>query len=222
VKDSYIAQSGTSSCVTAAHGEGNVFKHNSVRRCGYVFKHNTVRRCGGYGVVLENSKNSISADNKFYATSRSSIVVARGDFVSHSTGNRITGNQVNKFGADGIVLECARNVVADSNVIVDVAEDGIVLKSTSGHCTIKNNTVRKCGTAGLRIRGADDTNVIGNTITFCRTGVLAGVAAKRNRLINNRASSSTVFDLSDMSANCGSKMWKGNIGKGNIACTRKT
>ena len=83
------------------------------------------------------------------------------------------------------------------------------------------NTIRRCKAAGLIIMGAKDNTVDGNTVTSCRAGFKANPAAKRNSLLNNRASNSTVFDLIDLSANCGSNVWKGNTGKGNIACTQK-
>ena len=190
-----------------ASGEGTVIKKNTFRRCS--------------GVRFRYGKNSIIADNKLYATSESSISVGRKeDDGSILTDIRISGNRITKSGADGIELYRAQKTVVDGNVIVDSAGNGIVLDSSSSRCIIKGNTVRKCGLAGLRIRGADGNNVTDNKISFCRTGMLAGVGANRNRMINNRASNSTLFDLNDLSANCGSNVWKGNTGKGNVACTQ--
>ena len=184
-----------------------------------VFRNNTVRRCGLNGLVVVGSKVTI-ADNKFYSTSSfhapssASISAACND--STITGNRITGS-----GADGIYLSWGRNMVVARNVIVNSARNGIILKSASVRSLVRGNIVRKCGTAGLLIRGSGNNNITENKITSCRTGIKADVGANRNRLINNRAWNSTLFDLSDLSANCGSNVWKGNTGKGNIPCTKK-
>ena len=108
--------------------------------------------------------------------------------------------------------------LVNSNVIIESAENGINYGLGTRRCTIKNKTIRRCGMAGLRIRGADGNNFTNNKISFCKTGVNAGVGSNRNRMLNNRAFNNMLFDLSDSSANCGSNVWKGNTGKGNCAC----
>ena len=203
---SNIVQDIRHECLVALNGEGNVINKNTFRRCS--------------GVRLTDSNNSIIADNDFYATSKSSIFLSRKND-ARITGIRISGNRITKSRAGGIELYYAQKTVVDGNVIVDSAGNGIVLDSSSSRCTLKGNTIRKCGLAGLWIRGADGNNVTNNKISFCRTGIQAGVGANRNRMINNRASNSTLFDLNDLSTNCGSNVWNGNTGKGNIACTQK-
>jgi parallel beta-helix repeat protein len=96
------------------------------------------------------------------------------------------------------------------NVVVESARDGIILESSSADCRVKGNTIRKCGRAGVLIRGTYDNNVTANEIALCWTGIKAGVAANHNRLIKNRALNNTLFDL-----NCGSNVWKDNARKGN-------
>ena len=137
----------------------------------------------------------------------------------------MSGNRITKSSGDGIVLDsnmkaiAANNFIVSNNVIVDSARNGIVLGPLITNCRVKNNTVRKCGMVGLRIRAADANNFTNNKISFCRTGISAWLGSNRNRFINNRASNSSLFDLRELSANCGSNVWKGNAGKGNIACT---
>jgi parallel beta-helix repeat protein len=203
---SNIVQHNGSDCMFTSNGEGIVIKKNTFRRCNS-------------GVRLADVQNSFIADNIFDATSESSIIVSRRD--NNVTGIIISGNKITNSGADGIELNSARKTVVDNNIIVNSAGNGIVLDSLSTRCTIQANTIRKCGLAGLRIRGADGNNVTDNRISLCRTGIHAGLGSNRNRMIKNRASNCTLFDLNDLSANCGSNVWKGNTGKGNIACTQK-
>ena len=220
IKDCYVAGSYAGIFL---FGNNNTFISNIVdshNNCiktfdGNVIKNNTVRNCN-YGVMIEGN-NTIVAHNKFYSNGRASITAT----MSWSHSNRIIGNRITKTSGNGIELDFVRKTVVDSNVIVDSAENGIVLGPSSAGCTVKSNIVRKCGMAGLRIRGADGNNVTANNVSSCSRGINAGLGSNRNRLINNRASNNTVFDLSDMSANCGSNVWKGNTGKGNIACTLK-
>ena len=122
--------------------------------------------------------------------------------------------------SDAVTVD-GQKMVLDSNAIDDSTGNGIVLAPPSANCRVKRNTIRKCGMVGLRIKGADANNFTDNKISFCKTGIHAGSGSNRNRLINNRASNNTLFDLSDLSPNCGSNVWKGNTGKGNIACTQK-
>ena len=190
-------------------------------REGNVVRNNTLRRCGSYGVMVYG-KSSIVADNAFYYAGQASIAVGPQDYdAAIITGTQITRNRIYKSSGDGIELVRAQKTVVDSNVIVDSAKNGIVLGLSSGRCTIKYNTIRKCRMSGLRIRGADGNNFTNNKISFCKKGINAEAGSNRNRMINNRASKNTFFDLSDSSANCGSNVWKGNTGKGNRACTQQ-
>ena len=224
VRDSFVARSGEG---VLLYGKDNTVISNTVEDSktdgisiyngiGNVIRNNTFRRCGGNGVNIEEGSNSIVADNKLYSTGSASIYVS-----GRNSNIRLTGNRITKSSGDGIVLDYATNAVVASNVIVNSAGNGIVLGPSAARCRVKNNTVRKCGMVGLRIRGADGSNFTNNMISFCKTGISAGVGSNRNRLINNRASNNTLFDLSDLSANCGSNVWKGNTGKGNIACTQE-
>lgn len=181
-------------------------------RAGHLYKNNTFRRCGT-GLSIDAPKSAVT-DNNFFSASQTSIDASRYDITI--TGNRITGS-----GADGITVQIAQGIVMANNVIVNSAKRGIALDSWVSGCTVKNNTIRKCGNAGILIRNSEINSVTKNTISFCRRGINADVAANSNRLINNRASNNTLFDLSDSSTNCGSNVWKGNTGKGNIACTKK-
>ena len=187
---------------------------------GSVIKNNTFRRCGWNGVNVGATNSSI-VGNKFYSVAGSSIYASDSFYAESFTSTRIAGNRIYKSGFHGINFWAVRNVVVDSNVIVDSGENGINFDPLTRRCTIKNNTIRKCGMSGLRIRGADANNFTNNKISFCTKGINAGAGSARNRMINNRASNNTLFDLSDSSANCGSNVWKGNTGKGNIACTQK-
>ena len=187
---------------------------------GSVIKNNTFRRCGLDGVHVD-ARNASIVDNKFYSVARSSIYSSGSFYDDSFTSTRIAGNRIYKSGVHGIDFYRVRNAVVDSNVIVNSAENGINFGLGTRRCTIKNNTIRKCGMAGLRVRGADANNFTNNKISICKTGINAGVGSNRNRMINNRASNNTLFDLSDSSANCGSNVWKGNTGKGNRACTQK-
>ena len=152
-------------------------KSNQEKGGNNVFRNNTVRRCGLDGLVVVGSKVTI-ADNKFYSTSSfhapssASISAACND--STITGNRITGS-----GADGIYLSWGRNMVVARNVIVNSARNGIILKSASVRSLVRGNIVRKCGTAGLLIRGSGNNNITENKITSCRTGIKADVGANR-------------------------------------------
>ena len=205
---SNIVEDMDNTCILADFGTGNVIRNN------------TVRRCGRYGVAL-NARNSSIIGNKVYSAVRSAIYAFLTFDDNSFTSTRIAGNRIYKSGVDGIQFWEVRNVVVDSNVIVDSAENGINLGSAIRRCTIKNNTIRKCGMSGLRIRGADGNNFTGNKISFCKKGINAGVGSNRNRIINNRAFNNTLFDLSDSSAKCGSNVWKGNTGRGNVACTQQ-
>ena len=180
---------------------------------GSIFQNNTVRRCGGNGLRVNLNKFTI-ADNKFFSTSGTSIVASADDVTI--TGNRITGS-----GLDGVELTSGRRMVVAGNVIVNSARNGIALKSASVGAIVSSNTVRKCGVVGLQIQGSDNNNVRENTIRFCRAGITADTAADRNSFTTNFVSNSTLFDLTDLSANCGSNKWEGNTGKGNIPCTEK-
>ena len=186
---------------------------------GHVVKNNTVRRCRGFGAYVY-ANNAIIADNDFNYISKASIYASGledGDRIV--TGTKITGNQIANSGADGIVLGYAQKMVVDNNFIVDIAGNGIVLLRSAARCTVDNNTISKCSMAGLRITGGHGNNVTDNEISSCKTGIHAGLGSMRNRLIDNHASNNSLFDLSDSSDNCGSNVWKGNSGKGNIACT---
>ena len=227
VKDCYLLRSGIE-----LSGKNNAVISNIVEDIendcirssggGSVIKNNTLRRCGWYGVEVAASNSSI-VGNKFYSTRAASIKASFSARDKYFTRTRIAGNQIYKSGGDGIQLWAVRNVVVDSNVIVDSAANGILLPSSTARCTVTNNTIRNCGTTGLRIKGADDNNFADNKISFCgNTGISAGLGSNRNRFINNRASNNALIDLKDWSANCGSNIWKGNTGKGNIACTLKT
>ena len=235
VKDSYVKR--------AEMGIGIIGKNNTIitntveniessclvvmrESVGNVLKNNTLRRCR-FGVFSHGIGKTIIVDNKIHSTGMASIEVSGtvsddpDEDDAPATDIRITGNRITKSGADGIVLSFAHNAVVASNVIVDSGSNGIVLDSSSTRCRFKSNTVRKCGKVGIWIKGADGNNVTSNKVSFCRTGISAGLGSNRNRLINNRASNNTVFDLSDLSTNCGSNAWKGNTGKGNVACTQK-
>lgn len=227
VKDSYAAGQRNSEGISIAGENGsainNIVEDSTRSNCmrgtsafgssgGTVFRNNTVRRCGAYGLSVNVVQTTI-ADNRFFSTSNTSIFVAAGDNII--TGNRISGSRV-----DGILLTTGQGMVVTGNSIVNSARNGIVLASSSLRSTINNNNIRKCGATGIRIQGSDLNKVTGNKVTFCRTGIQADVGAQNNRLTNNRAANSTSFDLSDMSANCGSNVWQGNTGRGNIACTK--
>ena len=199
---------------------GNVFSCMITNGVGNVVKNNTVRRCSGFGV---NSKgnNSIITGNTFYSTAKASIYATLPRFFN-GTGHRITGNRIEKSGADGIVIARGQEkTVVARNVIVDSVGNGILLATWSARSRVLSNTVSKCGKVGLWIKGADGNNVTDNEISSCTKGIVAGLGSNRNRLINNRASNNALFDLNEMSANCGSNIWKGNTGKGNIACTQQ-
>jgi parallel beta-helix repeat protein len=170
-----------------------------------VFKDNTIRRCNGFGVYVY-ANNSTVADNKFYFTAGTSI------FASFE-GNTITGNFITGSGNDGIGLTSGERVVVAGNLIVNSAKDGIDLQPESIRRTVKDNTVNKCGSEGLQVRG-DFHIITGNKITKCSTGIEVIVGADNNRLTNNKVSGSTLFDLSDLSANCGSNIWNGNTRTG--------
>ena len=189
---------------------------------GSIIKNNTFRRCGWNGVDVSAANASI-VGNKFYSVARSSIYSSESFRYDHKyfTSTRIAEDRIYKSGVNGINFYGARNAIVDSNVIVDSAENGINLGSATRRCTINNNTIRKCGMSGLRIRGAAGNNFANNKISFCTKGISDGAGSTRNRTINNRASNNTLFDLSDSSANCGSYVWKGNTGKGNLACTQQ-
>lgn len=195
-------------CIEMYNGVGNVIWNN------------TVRRCGGHGAVVDANSYSL-VDNKFYSTGRASIYANGWGINDRNTATRITGNQIINSSGDGIVVAYEDKAVVASNVIVNSAGNGIVLHSPNSRCRVRSNTIRKCGMAGLRVRGADGNNVTANKISFCTRGINVGLGSNHNRLINNRASNNTLFDLSDLSANCGSNVWKGNDGKGNIPCTQK-
>ena len=230
VKDSYVARSELTGILLS--GNNNAIISNSVQNIGYscigtygrdvgnVFRNNTVRRCGGFGVFF-SSNNTIIADNKIDSTEYSGIDGRIWYGTDRITGTRITGNRITKSKADGIKLDGVQDAVVADNVIVDSAENAILLKQQSARCRIKSNTIRNCGMVGLRITGADGNNVTDNKISFCKTGMSAGLGSNDNRLINNRASYNTGFDLVDFSPDCGSNVWKGNTGKGNIGCTQK-
>lgn len=197
MKDSYIAR--TDYDGIKVHGSENTVISNTVEdvgNCidtsgvGNAFENNTFRRCGANGLFLEAS-----------------------------TGSRITGNLITKSGGDSIALLSTQNAVVDSNIIVDSGGSGIVLDSLCGGCTIKCNTVSKCAGMGIRIRAADDNNVTDNKVSFCSAGIHAGLGSDRNRFLNNFASNNSRLDLNDLSPNCGTSVWKGNTGMGNIACT---
>ena len=225
VKDCYLSRSGI-----YLDGRNNAAISNIVEdmdnTClrsdggGSVIKDNTFRRCGWNGVDVGASNSSI-VGNKFYSVAASSIYSSLSFYDTYFTSTRIAGNRIYKSGVDGITLWKVRNADVGSNVIVGSGENGISFVPLTRRCTVRNNTVRKCGMAGLRIRGADGNNFIDNKISFCRRGINAGVGSNRNRIINNRASNNTLFDLSDLSADCGSNVWKGNTGKGNLACTQQ-
>ena len=177
---------------------------------GNVFQGNTVRRCYGYGVYLFAS-NSKVVDNQFYNTGATSIS-------TQFNNNKITGNFVSGSSEDGIGVFASENTHVANNLIVDAVLDGIDLQPTSSACSVKDNTVTRCGKEGIQVRG-DEHIIARNKVSDCLTGIDVIFSADKNRLINNHASGSTLFDLSDASANCGSNVWKGNEGKGNIPCT---
>ncbi|KAI2492112.1 hypothetical protein MHU86_22448 [Fragilaria crotonensis] len=186
---------------------------------GNAFKKNTVRRCGGYGVQVDGSK-SIIALNTIEVTGRESIQARATVWISEHTGIRIAGNRISGSSASGIAIGRSFNkTVVENNLVVDCIENGIALYPTSNHGTVKNNTIQNCGCTGLIVFASCANTLTCNTITDCKVGIEAKKDSKRNRFINNRVSDSALIGLKDMSAKCGSNVWKGNTGKGNIPCT---
>ena len=166
VKDCYLSRSGIlmegrnnavisnivedmdDTCIRLFDGSGSVIINNTVRRCGW---------------------NGLDVSGEFYSAVAASVVAsAFSASDAHFNYTRVAGNRIYKSGGGGIMINYARNVVVESNVIVDSAEDGIVLHPSARRWTIKNNTIRKCGMSGLGIRGADATNFTDNKISFCR------------------------------------------------------
>ena len=186
---------------------------------GNTFKKNTIRRCGGYGVQVDGS-NSIIAHNTIDVTGRESIMTSVTFWISEHTGIHITGNRISRSGANGIAVgRSFNNTVVENNLVTYCAEDGIALYSTSNHSTVKNNTIQYCESTGLIVYESCANTVTGNTINNCKVGIEAQKGAKRNHFLKNRVSKNAVLGLKDVSANCGSNVWKGNTGRGNIICT---
>jgi hypothetical protein len=183
------------------------------RSGGTLFENNTVRRCGGYGLSVNVGQTTI-ANNKFFSTSNTSIFVSAGDFII--TGNQITGSRV-----DGIQLTSGQGTVVFGNSIVNSTRNGILLSSSSLRSTIGNNNIRQCGNTGLLIQGSDFNEITENKVAFCKTGIKADAGSQSNSLTNNRVSKSASVGLYDNSTNCGSNVWQGNTGRGNIPCTKK-
>ena len=184
-----------------------------------VFDGNTMLRCGGHGVEIEGNSTKIT-DNTIETTGKTSVMVAIIDNVHGVSGIKISGNRISNSRGSGIAINSSfKKTLIDKNAISNCATHGIVLFSQSTSSTVQTNTIQECGMTGLYIFGSTDNAITKNSISKCKVGIEANKASKRNRITSNLVSGSSLIALRDLSVMCGSNVWKGNSGKGNLPCT---
>ena len=151
---------------------------------------NGIRNCGSTGVTIFETSNNTVSKNK------------------------ITNCTVGIKADNG-----ARKNTMESNLIIGSGLIGIFLSTSSSESKVKDNGIRNCG-VGVSVLNSSNNTVTSNGITKCKVGIKADIGATNNRFTFNRVSDSFTIALQDLTAKCGSNVWKGNSGRGNRGCTK--